>query len=67
VDAFTSLWMFIARVLMYERFLEEVGSLYLTVLFMNECKCNDVSLVMVVHSLDSFLNKPFFSKLLEGY
>jgi hypothetical protein len=67
MDAFATSWMFIARVLMDERFLEQVVSCYLVVLFMNECKHNVASLVMVVHSLGSFLNKPFLLKPLEGY
>jgi hypothetical protein len=67
VNGFTSSWMFIVWVLLDGRFLEEVVSLYLEVLFINECKCNCTSLVMVVHSLGFFLHKPFLSKLLEGY
>jgi hypothetical protein len=36
-------------------------------LFMNVCKCNVASLVLVEHSLGSFLNNPALLNLLESY
>jgi len=60
---FSSLWMLIAKVLKIKRFIKW-SHFNLWILFVNGYKCNCTSLVVVVHSLHTFLEQIHLFKAL---